>query len=325
LEAANILYNRRATLALLLGGAGAAAACLRNAKRVIGVVPQGRTHLFWQTIHAGAEAAAQETGVEILWNAPSTESDYTGQLQIVDAMINRRVDAIALAPIDGKAMVSVVERAVKDKIPVVIFDSGIQTDVYSSWVATDNYAAGALAASRMGELLGGKGKIAMVAVQPGVASSLAREAGFEDKIKKDFPGIEIVDKRFGMADFAKSMAVTENMLTAHPDLAALFASNESSTVGAVQALKGRQSSVRLVGFDWSPALLEDLKSGVIDSLVAQDPFQIGYQSVIEAVNALNGKPVRKVNHLTPRLVRKDDLEKPEIHNLLNPDLKKYLG
>jgi ribose transport system substrate-binding protein len=154
---------------------------------------------------------------------------------------------------------------------------------------------------------------------------MAREQGFEDRIKEKFPGIQIVDKRFGMADFAQSLAVAENMLTAHSDLAALFASNESSTVGAAQALKGRQSKVKMVGFDWSPTLEEGLKSGLIDSLVVQNPFKMGYESVKAAVAALNGKPVEKINNLAPRLILKEDLSKPDVQEQLNPDLKKYLG
>lgn len=300
-------------------------ACKRDQRRIIGVVPKGRAHLFWQSVHAGAEAAAREAGVEVNWNGPATETDYNAQIQIVDAMINRRVDAICLAPIDKKVMVNVVERAAKSNIPVVIFDSGIDTDSFVSQVATDNFAAGQLAADRMGEILGGKGKIVMVAVQPGAASTMAREEGFETRIKDKFPGIQIADKRFGMADFAKSLAVSENMLTAHSDLAGLFASNESSTVGAAQALKARKSSVKMVGFDWSPTLLEDLRSGLIDSLVVQNPFKMGYESVKAAVSKLGGGTPQKINNLPPRLIVKDDLDKPDVKEQLNPDLKKYLG
>ncbi|MBL8290669.1 MAG: substrate-binding domain-containing protein, partial [Bryobacterales bacterium] len=265
-----------------------------------------------------------ELNVGIVWNGPTSETDYAGQIQIVDAMINRRVSAICLAPIDKKAMVGVVERAAREKIPVVIFDSGIDTENFVSQVATDNYAAGRVAAERMGQILNGKGKVVMVAVQPGAASTMAREQGFEDAMKEKFSGIQILDKRYGMADFAKSLAVTENMLTAHPDVDGMFASNESSTVGAAQALKGRKSKVKLVGFDWSPTLLEDLKAGLIDSLVVQHPFKMGEESVRAAVATLQGKKVEKINNLAPRLVLAEDLDKPEVQAQLNPDLKKYL-
>jgi ribose transport system substrate-binding protein len=312
----------------LRGALGVAAlsisGCAKNDKRRVAVVPKGRAHLFWQSVHAGAVKAAREHNVEIVWNGPATETDYNGQIQIVDAMINQRVDAIALAPIDKKVMVSVVERAAKQNIPVVIFDSGIDTDSYISMVATDNYAAGQMAAARMGEILGGKGKVVMVAVQPGGASTMAREQGFEDAIKK-FPDIQIVDKRYGMADFAKSLQVAENMLTAFPDATGLFASNESSAVGAAQALKGRNSkTVKMVGFDWSPTLLNDLRAGLIDSLVVQDPFNMGYESVMAAINKLDGKPVEKNRPMPPRLVTKANVDTPEIKAQLEPDLKKYL-
>jgi ribose transport system substrate-binding protein len=143
-------------------------------------------------------------------------------------------------------------------------------------------------------------------------------------MKEKFPGITILDKRYGMADFAKSLAVAENMLTAYPGMNGMFASNESSTVGAAQAVKGRQAKLTLVGFDWSPTLLEDLKAGWIDSLVIQHPFRMGKESVEAAVNHLSGKPVVKINNLAPRLVLREDLDKPEVQAQLHPDLKQYL-
>lgn len=312
----------------LRGALGAAAlsiaGCNKSTKHRIGVVPKGLAHLFWQSVHAGANKAARESNVEIVWKGAATETDYNGQIQIVESLINQHVDAIALAPIDKKVMVSVVDRAHAANIPVVIFDSGIDTENYVSLVATDNYAAGKMAAARMGEILGGKGKVVVVAVQPGGASTMAREQGFEDGIK-EIPGIQIVDKRYGMADFAKSLQVAENMLTAFPDAAGLFASNESSAVGAAQALKGRNSkTVKMVGFDSSPTLLADLRNGVIDSLVVQDPFAMGYESILAAVNKLAGKPVEKNHPLPPRLVTKANMDTPEVKAQLEPDLKKYL-
>lgn len=320
------MRNAHLTLAaaaalLLLFGDG----CNRSENKIIGVVPKGRAHLFWQSVHAGAVKAAREAEVEVTWNGPPTETDYNVQLQIVDSMINRRVDAIVLAPIDRKVLVSVVERASAQGIPVVIFDSPIDTENFVAQVATNNYAAGEMAAERMGEILKGKGEVVMVAVQPGAASTMDREKGFEDTIQKKFPGIRIIDKRYGMADFAKSLAVTENMLTAHPGLDGLFASNESSAVGAAQALKGRPGTkVKMVGFDWSPTLLEDVKAGVIDSLVVQDPFRMGYDSVKAALEKLNGGTPGKIQDLPPRLVTRENLNDPDIQQQLNPDLKKYL-
>ncbi len=299
--------------------------CNRTGAKRIAVIPKGRAHIFWQSVHAGAVKAAREKKFEVLWNAPSTESDFNGQLQIIDAMINQHVDAIAVAPIDKNAMVSGVDRAVREGIPVIIFDSPIDTQTFTAQVATDNYQAGTLAAERMVKILNGKGKVAIVAVDVGSASTIAREKGFEDGIHKLAPAMQIVDKRYGEADFAKSLAVSENMLTAYPDLSALFASNESGSVGAAQALKSRKSQVKLVGFDSSPGLLDDLKSGVLDSLVVQDPFRMGYDTVIAAAEKLAGQTPKKIQDMPPHVVTRESLSDPEIQKLLNPDLKSYLN
>jgi ribose transport system substrate-binding protein len=153
---------------------------------------------------------------------------------------------------------------------------------------------------------------------------MAREQGFEDTIKAKFPGIVILDKRYGEASVERSLTVAENMLTAHPDLDAMFASNESSAVGASRALKARGSKIRLVGFDSGPTLEEDLKLGIIDSLVVQNPFRMGYDSVSIAVRKLKGETPQKIQNLDAQLVTKANFETPEIQALLKPDLKKYL-
>jgi len=316
---------RNLIASLALAGALLGWGCNREHKRVIAVIPKGNSHLFWQSIHAGAVKAAREKGVDLIWNGPAGETDSSEQIKIVDAMISRRVDAIALAPIDRMALVSVVDRAALQNVPMIIFDSGVDTGTYVAKIATDNYKAGQLAAERMGKILNGKGKVVIVAVQPGAASTEAREKGFEDTTRKTFPGIDIVDKRFGMAQIAQSLTVSENMLAAHPDLDGIFASNESSTIGAAQALRSRLGKIKLVGFDWSPALLDDLKAGLLDSLVIQDPFRMGYESVVTAVSRLDGQAVPKDMNMTPRLIQKSSLDDPEVRAQLNPDLKKYLN
>jgi ribose transport system substrate-binding protein len=302
----------------------ALSACNRDKKRTIAVIPKGNAHLFWQSVHAGAVSTSRETGVDIIWDGPASETDYTGQLKVVDAMINRRVDAICLAPIDSKAMVSVVERAASEGIPVIIFDSGIDTDKFVAQVATDNYHAGEMGAERLAKLLGGKGKVAMLANMPGSASTVARESGFEDYTRKNFPGIQIVDKQFGNAEVATSLTKAENILTGHPDLDGIFASNESSSMGFAQALRDRKTKIKMVGFDWSPSLLDDVKNGVIDSLVVQNPFKMGQEAVRLAVDKLEAKPVTKLNALAPKLIDKENLGTPEVQAQVNPDLKKYL-
>ncbi|MBV9939231.1 MAG: substrate-binding domain-containing protein, partial [Acidobacteriaceae bacterium] len=253
------------------------------------------------------------------------ETDIAGEMKIVETMINRQVDALALAPSDSSAFKIVVDRAAQARIPVIIFDSGLDSDKYTTFVATNNRAGGALGADRLGTILGGKGKIVMVKTTPGGASTTAREDGFREELKAKFPSIQILDERFGMASIAQSLTVAENMLTAHPDLDGIFASNESGTEGASQAVKARGRRIKLVGFDSSPMLLEQLRAGVIDSLVIQDPFRMGETAVDQAVKAINGVKTPKEMLLPPRLVNAANLNHPDVQAQIKPDLERYLG
>jgi ribose transport system substrate-binding protein len=265
--------------------------------------------------------------LEILWNAPATETDFPRQIQIVDSMIARRVDGIVLAAGDRKALVGVVERATNSGIPVTIFDSGLDSTNYMSYVATDNVEGGRIAARHLGKLLGGKGKVGVIQHVPGSVSTTDRENGFDEVIGKEFPGIQIVQRQFGMSDRAKSMAAAENILTAHPDLDAFFCSTEPSTTGCARALVSRGSSgkVKLVGFDSTEGMIEDLKSGTIDALVVQDPFKIGYEAVKTIADKLAGRQPPQRMDLPAVVVTMENLDTPEIRKLLSPDLKRYLG
>jgi len=290
----------------------------------VAVIPKASADIFWQSVHAGAVKSAWKHDVKIVWDGPANETDIATEMQIVETMINRRVDAIALAPSDRSAFKIVVDRAHDAGIPVVIYDSGIDTDKYTTFVATDNYLGGQMGADRLGQILNGKGNIVMVKTVPGGASTTAREDGFRDELKAKFPNIKILDERFGMASIAQSLTVTENMLTAHPDLDGMFSSNESGSEGAARALKGRRSKIKLVGFDSSPTLIAQLEAGWIDTLVIQDPFTMGYQSVMTAVRHLRSEAVTKIVNLAPRLVTLQNLNDPDVEAQLHPDLKKYL-
>jgi len=287
-------------------------------KRVIAVIPKGVSHFFWQSVHAGADAVAKEFNVEVVWKGPAQETDYAGQINIVEDAINRRVDGICVAPSHREALVPIVERAQREGIPVTIFDSGIGTENYTSYVATDNRQGGRIAAERLAEKLAGKGKIAILGVKAGSVSTDEREEGFQEVIKQKYPGIEIVAFQYGEADRARSLDRAADILTAHSDLNGFFASNESSTVGVVQAIKqkGMGGKILLVGFDSSPNLIDDLKSGAIDSLVLQNPFKMGYEAVKSMVEKLNGQtPPRQVD-TGVKLLTRDNLDTPEMQQLL---------
>jgi len=302
-----------------------AAGCGRRDRRVVGVVPKGANHIFWQTVHAGAVKAAREYGFDIEWNAPALEIDAGRQIEIVESMVNRRLAGIVLAPVDRQALVGVVERAARLGIPVSIFDSAIDTEHRISYVATNNTEGGRIAARRLGEALGGRGKVGIIGFMPGSASTMEREQGFQQEIAARFPGIEIVGLQFGMANRAKAMAATENLLTAHPDLAGVFADNESSSSGAVQALKARGAKgVKLVAFDASEQLIADLKAGYIDALVVQDPFKMGYEATRAVGMKLRGETPPAFVDSGVSLIRAGDLAKPGVRALLFPDLRPYL-
>lgn len=302
------------------------AACNRQQVRRIAVIPKGTADVFFQSVHAGALAAGQQYHEEILWEGPANQTDYARQLEIMESMLNRHVNGIVVAAADKTSLNAALDRASRENVPVVIFDSGVDSTNYVSFVATNNYEGGQLGGRKLGQLLGGKGTVAMIEHAPGSASTMDREQGFKDVMAKEFPGIAIVAEQFSMAVRAKGMAVTENILTSHPDLSGIFASSEPSSVGAAQALKSRSlgGKVKLVAFDSSDDLVEDLKSGVIDALVAQDPFKIGFEGVKAVSEKLNGgSPAKKVD-LSAVVITKAALEKPEIQQLLHPDLKKYL-
>ncbi len=301
--------------------------CGRSDKKRVGVVPKAISHAFWQTVHAGAVAAGREAGVAIEWKGPPAETDFSRQIEIVDAMINSRIDGIVLAPTEATSMIGVVDRAQSNGIPVTIFDSGLASDNYISFVSTNNYEAGVLAARTLAALIDGKGRIAIVKMVPGASSTMQREDGFEDTIAREFPNIEIVDFKYCRSDPAQALVVTENMLTAHPGINGLFASGEPATVGAAKALRSRNrhEQVHFVAFDFTAALESDIRDGVIRATIVQEPFQIGYRAVMTIVAALNGETPDKRIDTDTRVVTAANIDSPEIVALLHPNLAEYLN
>jgi ribose transport system substrate-binding protein len=310
---------------LLLVAVTFLAACNRTHKTTVAVIPKASADIFWQSVHAGAVKGARGNNVDMVWDGPPAETDIAGEMQIMETMINRQVDAIAVAPSDRSAFKIVLNRAATAHIPVVIYDSGIDSDKYVTFVATDNYLGGALGADRLGQILKGHGKIVLIKTTPGGASTTAREDGFRHELQTKYPAIQILDERYGMASIALSLSVAENMLTAHPDLNGIFCSNESGTEGAAQAIKARGGKIKLVGFDSSPLLIAELKAGIIDSLVVQNPFGMGETAVEQAAKAIRHETTPKQIALPPRLITTTNLNNPDVQAQLFPDLQKYLS
>lgn len=311
---------------LAIGLPALLAACGRSKQMRIAVIPKSTAHLFWVSVHAGALAAAKKFGAEILWNGPPSESDYSRQIQIVDSMIAQRVDGIAIAAAERKALVSVVDRAAASGIPVVVFDSGLDSQSYLSFVSTDNYEGGKLGARSLAALLGGQGEVAVIMHAPGSFSTMDRERGFRDCLRTEFPGIRIVAEQFSMGDRAKARAAAENILSAQTGLSGFFASTEPASAGISLALRARRrnGAVKFVGFDSSDAMTDDLRDGTLDATVVQDAFRLGYDPVRILAEKKRGiTPPRQVD-LPARVVTRADLGKPEVLELLKPDIKKYL-
>jgi len=285
----------------------------------IAVIPKGTSSVFWESVRAGAEQAGRELGYEISWNGPELESDRERQIQIVEDFIALKVAGIVLAPNGSTALVPKVEEMFAKNIPCVIIDSEIDTDKYVSFAATNNYQGGVIAARRMGKILDGKGKVVVVKFMPGSGSTTNRENGFIDTIEKEFSGIEIVETKYGMATVETSLQAAEDLLTKHSELDGLYASNAGTSVGSAQALEsqGRTGDIKMVGFDAEETLLDKLRSGVIDSLVVQNPHKMGYVGVKTLVDKIDGKDVPKLIDTGVELITVDRLEEPEIQTLLN--------
>ena len=318
-------------LALLVPACGRKAAessAARAPKRFqIAVIPKGTTHKFWKSIHAGAVQAARELGVDVIWKGPQKEDDRAQQVTVVEDFISRGVDGIVLAPLDDRALVRPVQDAVREKIPVVVIDSGLQGSDYVSYVATDNYQGGVLAARRLGGLMNGKGKIFLIRYQEGSASTTQREAGFLDTAKKDFPGlILLVQDQYAGATTETAYQLAENLLSRFPDVEGIFAPNESSTFGVLRALQEARlaGKVKFVGFDSSPKLVQGLRDGHILGLVLQNPMKMGYLGVKTIVAHLRGESVPAVIDTGVTMVTAGNMDNPDVKALLSPDFSKYL-
>jgi ribose transport system substrate-binding protein len=317
---------------------GAVAGCSRKedpaaaSRPVIAVIPKGTTHEFWKSIHAGAVKASRELNVEIIWKGPLKEDDREAQISVVEDFVSRRVSGIVLAPLDDAALRAPVSGAMSAGIPVVIIDSDLQGDDYTSFVATDNFLGGQLAGKRMVELLGGKGRIVMLRYQEGSASTTKREQGFLEAIAAA-PGITIVSSsQYGGATTESSYRASENLLAPLKSgqhrltIDGIFTPNESTTFGMLRALQdgGIAGSVTFLGFDSSPKLVEGLERGEIQGLVLQNPFRMGYAGVTTMVQRLSGKEVERKIDTGVTLVTKENMNQPEIRQLLRPDLARWL-
>ncbi len=320
---ATTMRRHRLLLAALACGA-LASACGGEVSRTkrIAVIPKGTTHEFWKSVHAGAERAARELGVEVLWKGPLKEDDRTAQIQVVEDFVVRGVDGIVLMPLDDQALVAPAREAQARRIPVVIADSDLAWDGRVSFVATDNRAGGRIGGEKLAALLAGAGRVLLMRYLEGSASTAEREAGFLEAMTA-FPAIEVVSaNQYAGATVEAAYKTAENLLNSFPSVDGIFCPNESSAFGMLRALEdaGRAGRLRFVGFDASAKLVEGLRQGHIDALVLQDPVAIGDRSVRALVDHLEGRPVEPRIDTGVHLATRENLEQAEIRALIAPDL-----
>jgi len=304
-------------------------------QETIAVIPKGTTHIYWQSVHAGAIKAAKEMNVNINWIGPEREDARQQQIGIIDNQVINQVDGIVLAPLDAMALRRPVEAAVNHGIPVVIVDSRLEDaeDVYTSFVATDNRKGGQIAGQQLGKIMNGKGRVAILRYNEGSASTTNREEGFLDAIRQ-FDGIQVVsDEQYGGATKAQAQQASENLLIRFQDgngnltLDGIFCPNESTTYGMLQALRRQRfaGKVSFVGFDTGEAIIQGLRQGEINGLVVQDPFKMGYLGVKTLVQHLQGQEVEKRIDTGVTYITNQNIDQPDIQQLINPDIEKWLS
>ncbi|MBB5221784.1 ribose transport system substrate-binding protein [Amaricoccus macauensis] len=300
--------------AALLAGAGFAQA---QDKLYIPLISKGFQHQFWQAVKTGADKAGTELGVEVSFEGPDNETQVDRQIDMLAAALAKKPAAIGFAALDSQAAIPLLKQAQENKIPVIAFDSGVDSDIPVATAATDNLAAAALAADKMAELIGGSGKVALVVHDQTSRTGVDRRDGFVNQMREKHPEVEIVDIQYGAGDQLQSTEITKAILTANPDLKGIFGANEGSAIGVVNGVTelGRKDVV-IIGYDSGAAQKAAIKSGVMAGAITQNPIGIGYETVKAAVAAAKGEPVEKVIDTGFYWFDKTNIDSPEIAAVL---------
>jgi ribose transport system substrate-binding protein len=299
-------------------------------RTTIAVIPKGTSHVFWQSVHAGAAKAADELDIDIVWRGPLREDDRASQISEVEGFITRGVSGIVLAPLDEAALVAPVADAKRASIPVVIFDSALKSDDYVSFVATDNRKGGHMAGTALAERLPKGGNVVLLRYAEGSASTIDREEGFLEEIRKRSDIQVVSSNQYGGADvegaYKRSEAILHSFRRPDGSLAVdgIFTPNESTTLAMLRVLQdsGWAGKVKFIGFDASDALVKGLSDGLIDGLILQNPVNMGYLGVKAMVDHLKGRPVEKRIDTGAQLVTRDRMSDPAVNELLHPDLSR---
>ena len=292
----------------------------------LAVVPKAIGFDFWETVRLGAVCAGQKAqgDVNIQWDGVTDERDVNGQVNLLQNFTQQGVDGLVYAATDAKVLADVSQQALDQGVTVVNIDSG--TDPQPKQVpvfATDNVAAAEKVPGLISEALKEKGKdggkVAFIPFQPGTATNDQRTEGFKNGMK-DHPELELVAEQSGQSDYNVSQRVTQDVLTANPDLDAIFASNEPGVVGAAEAVAaaGKAGEIVIVGWDASPTEIEGVRDGTIYALVVQNPFRMGYDGVKAAVEMVRTGADVESKDTGATYVTKKNIDTPEVQGVLNP-------
>lgn len=290
------------------------------------VIVKATTSPYWQTVFAGAEAAAKELGVNLTTQGAAEESDIAGQISILENAVTQGPDAIVIAPTALEPLGAPIDRAAEN-IPIIMIDSAAQTEAYTSFLTTDNFAAGQLAADALAKAVeaqqgAAEGQIAILTALPGVGSLSQRDEGFRDGLKK-YPGLSEVANRFNNNDANQALSNTLDILVANPDLVGIFADNLPMGVGAGRAIaeRGSEDQLTVIAFDSDDAEIEYLQGGQIKALVVQNPYRMGYEGVKTAVAAINGEAVEKNIDTGVTVVTQENFDTQAVQELLYPETR----
>lgn len=284
-------------------------------KPYIAIVSKGFQHQFWQAVKTGADQAAEEFGVTVTFEGSDSEADVDQQIQQLQTALDKNPQAIGFAALDSQAATPLLQQAEAAGIPIIAFDSGVDSDIPVTTASTDNKAAAAEAAKQMAEGMNHEGKVAMVVHDQTSVTGQDRRDGFKDYMEQNEPKIEIVDIQYGGGDQAKSADLTKAILAAHPDLKGIYGSNEGSAIGVVQGVKETGISdgeLIVVGFDSGKAQIDAIRDGLMYGAITQNPVGMGYETVKAAVEAIEGKELPKTIDTGFFWYTKDNIDTDEI-------------
>lgn len=313
------MFTRRTLLGAISATAILASTGIASAqdKLYIPLISKGFQHQFWQAVKLGADNAAAEFGVEVTFEGPDTEAQVDKQMDMLSAALAKKPSAIGFAALDSQAAIPLLQQAKDAGIPVIAFDSGVDSDIPMSTATTNNVAAASLAADKMAELIGGAGKVALVVHDQTSRTGIDRRDGFVNEIAAKYPDIEIVDIQYGGGDQLQSTEIAKAILTAHPDLKGFFGANEGSAIGVVNAIKETGTTgVVVIGYDSGAAQKAAIMDGTMAGAITQNPVGIGYETVKAAVMATRGETVPSLIDTGFYWYDKTNMDSPEIAAVL---------